>query len=587
MRRSGLISLLALAIAGGGLAHAEDPGVPTKRMQPDSDMPSSLDRFVQNAIDEGLLTPSQPQGSPADEPQPAPFATSPQQSSAQAGPISLRPKQSVAETICRDRDPFDFSGYHSLRTYDDLLAWRSKAEAGHPEEFKTALARAYIALGLNEEARLQLSGVVGPEASALRRLAYMMEDRGAPDVEYFRQQASCPDVSGIWYSVALFTTDRDDAARRFDARINEFRRLPFQLRVEIATRVVPVLDAAGERLVAEKLMANFSDADISASSRLAFNKALMAQQGGAEEARNTMRNYLNIPEFRDEAAASLLRNGHQLTPDVQEDVAARVIEQIGQVEQAGAGARNLDIMLNDLHEVAGYGLTLQLASMPATQTPEAREQVISHFASLADTGLSSGDAFDNLEAMDAILAGAALLEGRPEGERLFLDASQLAVDLGLRNLAATFASRTSDPEHLAEARTVLAFRMLDHDAIKVFATRFPDNREIARLAALSAVRAGDRALLSKMESGFQADAQTIISLIEMDAVSGHWMVPDRIYKAAWSLEDEESRARVSRVSTLRSQSSSEPSAPVFAVADIATALTRIGKSLDPDAMEAH
>ena len=587
MRRSGFISILALAAASGGLAFAQEPSAETERAERGSELPSSLDRFVENAIAEGLLTPTQPSGeaSAAVDLKPPTAEATPQ--IAPISPVSLRPKQAVAETVCGDRDPFDFSEYHELRTYDDLLAWRTNTEAGQPEELKAQLARAYIALGLNEEARLQLNGVVGAEASALRRLAYMMEDRGAPDVDYFRQQAACPDASGIWYSLALFATDREEAARRFDARISEFRRLPFQLRVEIAAVAVPALDASDARLVAEKLMANFDERDIASSSRLVFNKALLAMHSGGEPARNVMRNYLNRPEFRDDAAAALLRHGQRLDKTVKEDVAARMIEQIGQTERAGPVSNNLDVMLTDLHEVAGYGLTLQLASMPATQSPEAQDKIVTHYVALADTGLDSASVLKNLEAMDAVLAGAPMLEAHDDGERLFAAASKRAVDLGLQNLAAIFAARSNDPEELAEARAMLAFRMLDHEALISFSEQHPSNQEIARLAALSAVRIGDRSLLTRMEPKLEADARTLVALIEMDAVSRHWMVPDRIYQAARGLDDAEAKARVRRVSTLRNDLGREKKTPRYAVADVNRALSAIRQSLDPKTGETH
>lgn len=592
MRRQGIICLVAFALAGGGLAHAQESDDTNKIVEPDSELPSSLDRFVKNAIDEGLLTPAQPSSSPSAtspkiSPNPhAPIIEPAGQGRAQAG-VSLRPKQSAASNVCAGEDPFDFSEYHELRTYDDLLAWRSTAEAAEPEHFKNELARAYIALGLNEEARLQLNGVVGAEASALRRLAVLMEDRAAPDRDFFRQQADCPGVSGIWYSLALLKTDRKAAARRFDERINEFRRLPFQLRVEIAARAVPALDAAGERLIVDKLMANFDEQDIAASSRLKFNRALINMRNGGDAARDVMRNYLNNPEFRQEAAASLLRHGQTLEKTVQRDVANRMIEKISGIDTTGPVASSLDVMLNDLHEVAGYGLTLQLASMPATQRPEAHDRIVSHFVSLAEDGLSSPDTLDNLEAMDALLAGADMLSERGEKDNLYSDASQLALRLGFQNLAATFASRTSDPEDLVEARASLAFRMADHDALKSFTILYPQNAEISFLAALSAVRSGDEALLSGLEPRLRRDARTVVSLIEMDAASGRWIVPEYIYGTARTLGNETYQARVKRVELLRDQQGPPQPAPEYDVADIGPALQRIRTSLEPDAMEVH
>ena len=189
--------------------------------------------------------------------------------------------------------------------------------------------------------------------------------------------------------------------------------------------------------------------------------------------------------------------------------------------------------------------------------------------------------------MDALLAAADLLSEHDELDNLYTNASQLALKLGFQNLAATFASRSSDPEELVEARASLAFRMADHDALKSFTDLYPENAEITLLAALSAVRSGDEALLAAVEPRLRRDARTVVSLIEMDAASGRWIVPEYIYGTARALGDEEHKARVERVELLRSQLGAPQPSPEYGVADIGSALKRIRTSLEPDEMEVH
>ena len=567
-------------------ALAEGPQ-PTGEDAPASgELSSSLDRFVQNAIDEGLLTPSAKPGSETQAAPQSPSAAPAPEPRAPGEPariVALRPKHAIAEAVCANGDPFDFSGFHDLRNYDDLLAWRRGAESGFSSSPDVPLAKAYIALGLNEEARLQLDGVAGADASALRRLAYLMEDRAQPELDFFREQAACPGASDLWYALALAQSAPGEAAKRLEANINAFRRLPFQLRVEVASKAIPALDASGDRFVAEKMMANFTEQEIQASSRLIFNKALMAMQTGGQPAEYAMRNYLNMPEFRAAATASLLRHGYSLEPSAKQDAADRIVDELNDVSSAAAVSDNLDMMLDELEGVAGYGLTLQLAGLPATQTPEARARVTAHFAALADDGLSSPDLYDNLEAMDALLRGASLLAGREEGEELFADAARLAIDLGWQTLATTFAARVSDPEELAEARASLAYRTLDHETVKTLAAEYPKSPHINRLAALSAVRAGDGPLMLRVAARFDPDPETLLDMVELDAASRAWILPQRFYTAAESLEGEAARKRVSRVNTLRAQRGGPPPAPAFRMAEIGTALDRIGQSLDPNA----
>ena len=83
------------------------------------------------------------------------------------------------------------------------------------------------------------------------------------------------------------------------------------------------------------------------------------------------------------------------------------------------------------------------------------------------------------------------------------------------------------------------------------------------------------------------DARTVVSLIEMDAASGRWIVPEYIYGTARALGDEEHKARVERVELLRSQLGAPQPSPEYGVADIGSALKRIRTSLEPDEMEVH
>ena len=570
-------------------ALAEGPDSGNEAGKAEGELSSSLDRFVQNAIDEGLLTPSRKSGEEAApaEPSAQPVSSAPAAESeapeTRLRSIALRPKHAMAEAVCADIDPFDFSGLHGLRNYDDLLAWRRGAEGGFSDSAELPLAKAYIALGLNEEAQLQLDGVYGAQASALRRLAHMMEDRGQPELAFFREQAACPGASDIWYALALTSSSPGEAAKRLDISINEFRNLPFQLRVEVAAKAVPALDASGDRIVAEKMMANFTEQEIRSSSRLSFNKALLAMGAGGQAAEYAMRNYLAMPAFRTDATASLLRHGYSLEPAAKEEVASRLIDELNEVEGTTPVSASLDMMLGELEGVAGYGLTLQLAGMEATQTPEAQARVSAHFADLASHGLSSPDLYDNLEAMDALLRGASLLEGREGGEQLFADSARLAIDLGWQNLATTFASQTSAPEDLAEARASLAYRTLDHDTVKLIAAEYPQNPHITRLAALSAVRAGDGPLMLRVAVRFDPDPETLLDMVELDAASRAWILPERFYTAAASIDDEAARKRVRRVTRLRQQRTGPHPAPTFRMVEIGTALERIGQSLDTNA----
>ncbi|WP_300380629.1 hypothetical protein [Henriciella sp.] len=572
MRPSWRILLLASAVSAGLPATAEGPAPPSAKADVQLDGSDRLDSFVREAIDEGLLTPS---GQQVETEAPDPVAEA-----------EAEPRRVVsADTTCPAAQVYDFARYSTLKTYDDLLAWRKQAKTESLENPEASLAGAYLALGMNEEARLQLQGKAGAEATALRQLAGLMEGRGAPDLRHFHQVAACEGLSDFWLAVALLETAPEEAAERLKLNINAFRALPQQMRIEVAARVVPVLETSGNAAFAEKLMAMFTTTEIAGSKRLGFNEALLGLSAGGASAEQAMRAYLRQPEFREAAVQSLLSHGAKVDRRFQSDVADRLVDRMKTDDAPQNVAGNLDTMLNDLQGVADYDTTLQMAGLPATQSPEARDQLARHFITLVETDLQSKALMDNLRAMDALMRGDYLVEGRPEGDAAFSKAAALAVDLGFRNLAETFATRSSDTEELALARASLAYRTLDHAALKSLLGANRRMPGIIRLAALSAVREGDELLLSMLADEVRQDPEASLDVIEMDASSGRWIVSDAVYQAAARLEGEENRKRYERVRELRAGVRTPGSIQSYEMADIDAALARSRRILNPQSQE--
>jgi hypothetical protein len=66
-------------------------------------------------------------------------------------------------------------------------------------------------------------------------------------------------------------------------------------------------------------------------------------------------------------------------------------------------------------------------------------------------------------------------------------------------------------------------------------------------------------LLAKFEGRLALKPESVLALIEQDAVSGHWIVSDRVYMAADQLTGTEHTERVARVSTLKKAALNLPS----------------------------
>ncbi|WP_084395902.1 hypothetical protein [Henriciella aquimarina] len=571
------ILLVALAGLAGGQALAQAPSHTADSEDELGGLPDRLDTFVKDAIDEGLLTPSARapvEAAPGTE-------NGPRELRAPVRHVSLRPKQDIAEEVCRGDNPLDFSAYQDLTGYDDLMAWRESAAAEGTPNGNVSMAKAYLALGLNEEARMQLDGSGAPQSTALRRFAHLMEGRKSPDVGYFRTLTRCHEEAGLWLALAQLIDGDDEGGRRLDDHLNDYRRLPFQLRADVAAAVVPVLSRQGEKLLAEKMMAGFTAEAISGSTQLTFTQALMDLEKGDPAAEATVRSFLNRPEYRVRAVTSLLTNGRPVEKIYQQEVAGEFVGDLDRLAEEARMVSNLDTMLTDLKGVADYEMTLELAAKPATQSRHAQSQLADHMTGMLEHDLASEDPLRNLAAMQALLKAGPLLEGRPSHERLLNTAASLAVELGFRSLADRFAEEMDSDDAIAAAQAELAFQMVDHDRIKALAERHPDNQDVLRLAALSAIRVDDPDLLKSSETGLELDAATVLALIEADAASNRWIVSGAVYRAAEALEDEAAQARAERVLTLRRESLQQRrTRNRVAMAEVGPSLDRIGRSLD-------
>lgn len=577
MKKPACILLLALAFPASQAALAEGPAQVVTPSDDLGELPNKLNTFVQDAIDEGLLTPARPQVLvPPRDPQ-AP---------GEVQQLALRPKHDATEDVCSRSNPLDFSAYGNLASYGDLMAWRKAAAADAAGVTATALAKAYLVLGLNEEARMQLDGSTDPDAKVLRRFAHLMEGRKAPETAFFAELAACHEEAGVWLAVAQLSSGDPAGAETMERHVNTFRKLPALLRAHAASVAIPALSGSGGRLLAEKLMVDFTDADIAASTELTFTKALFDMSTGNAEAEATLRQFLHRPEYRRRAVSSLLMNGRKVDRVYQDEVAGDVVGELGSLSREDSVAANLDTMLKDLKGVAGYAMTLELAAMPATQSDEAQARLAAHFMTMLDRDLASDDPLQNLSAMENLLEGKALLASHPEREPLLRTATSKAIELGFRSLADRFAAEMQADDAIAAAQADLAFQMVDHDRLKTLAHQYPGNPDVVRIAALSAIRSNDKALLASLEGRLSDDDETVLALIEFDASSQHWIAPQSLYDAARRLEGEEVEARVARVLALRDESLRHRRARErYAMSEIGPSLARIGETLDDPAME--
>lgn len=591
------ICLFALALPFAEAAVAEQPPQSVEAGEDLERLPAQLDSFVQDAIDQGLLKPALPAGTGPEKtvrrltPEPAPAAAPEAQPEPEpeAAPVkvSLRPRQGQeTSNSCGVSFPYEFSDFAELRTYQDMMSWRGVLETENTAASRVLLAKGYLALGMNEESRAQLAGRSDRAAVALRELAWLLEGRAYPNLSYFEELSDCHDGAQIWLAFALIRAGEASGVQILSTHLEDFKSLPFEIRSSYARMVVPTLERMKEVEVARQLLLTFSDEEINSYQRLRFPAAIIGFSLGAEGAEDKLRHFLKLVGYSDEAAAVLRRAGLQVDPDFETEYIDRLVDQFGHLPDDIPVEASLDVLLGDLNTLADYSMTRQLASVPPAQTPEAKAKLGDHYIELIRADLESTDKLANLKGMDALLNGSELLEGRDDLEETYSKAAALAAHLGLRTMSDKLSDRVSSDEALAVSRANLAFRLGEHDQVSALQKRFPDNGEISTLAALAAVRAGDAAEFTRLEKKLELTPDLALALIAADGTSGHWILPERYFTAALDVEGADKQAQLHRIIEARpAATTGGAAAAALTLADVPAGLSRIGQSLQPDAME--
>ncbi|MCA8901821.1 MAG: hypothetical protein KDA53_11275 [Hyphomonas sp.] len=557
MRRLPSILLLSACLVPTMAALENEPEKPEQGAAA-KDLSTELETFVRDAIDEGLLKPAGTQ--PAEDahaPAAAPHEPAPHKV---AAPEASHPK------ACASGHALDFTPVAGMTHYQELYAFREGGDhpaAEHGGNAKLDLARGYLALGMYSEALMTLRRESGPDRDALRKLALMLEQRQQPDVAFFEDLAKCQPSTAIWSAAARLAVGDEAASDDLNTRLSDFRKLPLQLRIDLASVTIPTLTRTGHRGIARKMIADFTEEQVAGSPELRFVRALIEFDAGQESAGKTVHGYIDHPRFQEAALAALMAKDEALD-SVREDILlGDLMLKFGQSGHDMELASSIDFALTELSERSRYQPIIELAAMPALQNPEAQGEVRRQLVASLDRDLKSDETIRVLAATDLLVQGVSLLEGDPATAKLYNLAAQRSVELGFGALAERLAETSPVDRPVAEEIAALAFRRGNTEAVYKLADNHPQSAEILRFAALSAVRDGNATHLATYESLIHHDPGTILELIEEDAASGHWIVGETIYAEARQLTGEDAEQRVARVLALRGAARRISSVPQY------------------------
>lgn len=587
-----LIPLLcgAAVFALGQTALAQEPSKPVSGDSEIDRLPSKLDSFVQDAIQEGLLKPARPAGDTsgserAPKPAGAHAAHAEPQGHNDSAQGDAGAQEPVVRTdyVCGEDSPFDFSVFRDVREYSDLDTWTGLVSEEASPGARLVMARGWLALGLATEARGELRGQTVQSANSLRELALLFDDRSHPDMAFFEDIAACHPDTTLWLSIALLKVSRPEGTGLFDQSFTTYQRLPVRLRIEIARIVVPALDRMQRHDAVERTMASFTPEQVAASSTLQFLQAIQKLATGDVSAERLLRKAHRQGRFGTTPGAALRRHGFAVAAGFEAQLAESYITNIRTLNEDTPVEETFGVVLEDLSTAIDYGMTLKLAEMPAAESADARDRLAAHYEELVDADLESVDFLDNLKAMDALLRAGELIEAREGTDTRLARASAIAASLGLKTMSEKLSGRVTNDDALAIAQAELAFQMGDHEGLWTLVQDNSGVPAVLKIAALDAIARGDRKAFSRLSARLPLDEQTALMLIEADAAAGHWIVPDLFYSLAEGSEDETAQDRANTVLMARPVNTGASSQ--IALADVSIRLERIRQSLNANSTE--
>ena len=519
-------------------------------VDPKEELAETLEEFIDRAVDEGLLE--------------------------RAGSDDLSGMPGIEEgglpVNCTPIFGLDFEPLQEFSKFEDLYAIR-EAVGSLP---RTEEMKIRIALGLYSEARA-LRGPVDADSSYLINLAALLENYEAPNVDFFEEFSGCGAIGQFWYSIALLSVHDRSGTGAIRDSVVYFRSLPLQMRIDIATIIIPALDGFGERLLADKLMTTFSADELKDSSSLQFSLALLDENPGTE-----IGDFVVRPEFRSKALRAIVQRDTKLS-EAQRDL---LLEEFTRFISAEADERRIMIglkfALGEYAKRSDVASMIELSRVPNLQSPAAMNTIMQYVAKAIQKDLEVEDQLVVLSAIQSLIDHADVLDRHPATAGLYPVAASYAEATGYKTLAAKLSdSGLRKSENLFQEASV-AYRNKDVNKLNSIARANSGIPAISLLAAKSALEEDNTANLREFELKLIDHPKLALELAQQDAVEGKWLVSEAIYVAAAVSSDEALAGRAQNLLTLRRSAVSANVRPSLQLGQADEILSRSAKSLRPE-----
>lgn len=530
MRRGVLFGVLAIGISM--LDAVADPDIEEPDIR--RDPLAELDRIFDEAVANGILTPSEGGGVSVDLTE------------------ATLPKST--ESACITADLLNFSAYKRLSRYEDVFMIKSATSAGDPYTAGLDLAPGFIAVGLYQEAAAEAPE--GPEGEFIKAVSGLLGDR-TPNTDFFRELADCHGEGHLWLALSGLASGHSEGVPLLRDSLGEFRRLPLQIRIDATALAVPALMAEGEDTLVSVLMASFTREQIASSSALRFALALAEVERGLPQSGEKLEEFLLDDRFKDEALVALLRSAAPLSAAQREVLVDDIRKALERATTTRGMEAELAFLVDSYARRSAYDPLMELARLPSLQNDAAREIVEDHLVRSLQRDLASDEPLLRLVALKAVDKLRGTRFGLPGDHVLFEQASLVSSRYGLLSLARGADDQKQVTQEVAETLARIAARRGDCEAVADSAMR-QDAAILNRLAAICWIREGNASEAEIWLRQIEPDTETAIAIAKADQIAGMGILPDRFYSVLEDAAEAGGSAEAERLVEMRPQTPAAP-----------------------------
>lgn len=470
-----------------------------------------LDAFVDSAIRSGLLVPNE-DAVAADG----------------KTPIDAEALASLG-IVCSEDYPLDFSVVRSLRRFNELpsiiIEDEANAELQMMEDLKSKMA-----LGLYSEAKALIARAPETEWRAIRELVALLENRQRPNLAYFEALAACYEEAGLWHAVAQMIVFDPDGVEEIGARVGQIRTLPYNMREDVATLVIPSLLIERRADLAQQILATFTPADLEDSTQLRALKTAVIDMPTGAESDDRLVMLMSRPKLKLAALLILVERDRSLRPTIH----SFVLEEAWDVLENSETQHDLDPILEFVIRHLGsddlYAGLERVRGLKAAERDDVRASIDNHTMIALEGYLSDGNRSNAINALQSlnIFHEELPLDGR--GNALRTRGAERAIELGLFSMVRHFLEPVERDPHIGLLLAQAAF--WGHVNSELFEVRdeFPKEIEINHMAGIRALEADEVSIAKAAFDALKQHPDLQLELLEHGAVEDNWS----LWVADWS-----------------------------------------------------